>query len=1822
MDLRDLIDGKSRKSFMTYDAGLTAIGHEARLAVQDRLLHPQAGTLLENLGLGPTLRPGLYALRFDYQEQNVELAGAFVVTEKNSPVVSDLLATQNVGHVLLFTPSRGIESFDSLAELNTHLLQNMDHAAERNEFIQMLPARYQALSAAGIWPLLLSPIDRKPLFEHTYDALIDKRTQDIERALSFADNPQQDSARLLSALDRAITAALPDLTSRLELHAQTLLERSLRYSAPDWYRSASDIQRSELAQHLDHYNQARQNLLELLGPAASPQALAHHQWLERLSDELEIHDLEPQHLQISTRRHVDGFGTYEHRQNLIDLALRGPHTGDELPGSDFLENTTVTYHYAPLHESHSDLTPAWLVQQVMTLQPRINFAHVQTQLHARYEVRQAIEHMLDTRISVLAYTAFVQGHLLENDLKLIQRLRAGSDATLSAATLGAGTVALHGAQLQDLWVLRQADSNATIKRVLLCTPEAPRGQQFQAFDSEADCQQHILGWARHSDDAADASMTDYLISRVPLRFRHSMQQVLSGLSFEPQPQAYKEITFNNTGSHRDCLKAMAEHVLATRVDDYEFSTPLWYRSTTAQNRQKLSTLTEDAEGALHAFTRHPSSESRFPVFDAYLHEQAKRSLNQLLRRTAIDVDPDTVWAYSPPAIVGTWTQPPVTYTQLYRDGYADGVGFLDEKFSRSARFKGPQGIDLSLLTAQNVARSVTGVWIGQRYIDKVKAELQSSTSPGYTFRRNTTLAITQRQMRSAALACHLQGHIAGIDLQWLEQSIASLGETAEQTRHRYAIHRLMVDGEWVIDTWLFSYGNNPVLLYTPMAPDGISFREARQFNYLLKKQPGMIAYLTSRVGIQSRTRVRTFLEEAKRQLPEQLDTTTVSPARYDSTRSVAVVADMRRALYDMKLQRKIDDVEATTTSRGQMISGILWTCVEWVSAIATAPFPILSLSTGMLLAFKDAMLALHAYNQGDTTAALEHFAGYLFNSAGALFTDLRPALRSLKPTGRPLRLAIAGAEQNRAMKLISQLEPLAPTPTGMRPVVFEGRTLWASNTPDAIGRYLLYRLDPVTGTYLSTGRLATPNSEGLMVRSGVSGGAPKYEPVPETPGPHKDYGMPSKYWDRLEAVMDPQSRQNMLNFGEDLLGSPRMVLNNAASQLAPVRIAYLQQAERLARDATNFFDDLGPLPARADVPAVKTNTSFAQLIASDAFADNKNLVIGARPDSIASKQVLIANLDTLVEKGFKRLYVEYLPGDVFHPKLDKLNRGKSWRHIETHLKAIDTAFGYAPKAEFSYLALVHKAREKGIKIMALDASTSYQLDDVLLMADVSPTTPRSNSVRNFYSHKVITADAADTPEERWIALVDHSRMNTFDNTPGLADLQNAVALRVEDVARTDQAGLWADTPGAIPGDARAKGDYRIALNTSYKAPEPLTQPVATPGPSVQSFSEFEVALPQRDEIARMMDEPHGLDSRYAPSRPSRQEVFNAFVELRSRLNEKASSFFADYTPPARATLPEITTSTTPESFLQQVAESRLPGLVIGEAHAAESSKALLIQQMKKLKTAGVKTLYVEHLLTDFHQADLDIFHQTQQLPARLKAYLRSQDIGHMHPFYTGNNTYTVVIQAAGKYGIRVRALDCAASYHLKGLPDADTSRNRMFSYVAAQVIHADQLAQGPHKWIAFVGSAHTNYNLGVPGLAEMLGTVSLHVRDTVPGLARGIHLGSWETASQGMRSTIRAIRSDFKLEVAIAGKSFPPPVAPPDRSRLTKSGHYLVERSTTNETNLVHRSSTGEIITTPIQVDDKGLFFIDRWDKRESRFKYLFPLLQMLEMDVNLTPVA
>ncbi len=298
-------------------------------------------------------------------------------------------------------------------------------------------------------------------------------------------------------------------------------------------------------------------------------------------------------------------------------------------------------------------------------------------------------------------------------------------------------------------------------------------------------------------------------------------------------------------------------------------------------------------------------------------------------------------------------------------------------------------------------------------------------------------------------------------------------------------------------------------------------------------------------------------------------------------RAQTQIQDLRREVYDLKLQRTIDDVHATTVNRTQMISGIAWTCVEWVAAIATAPFPVLSLSIGLALAFKDAMLALHAYHQGDNAQALEHLMGYLLNSAGGLFTDLRPALGAFQQFA--VRQAPRRLVQSPTLQLIGAVEPAPLKPAGMRNGAVQWRISLGSSSSET--DRTLFALSPRPGHRQAaspTTRLAAPDTHGVWRRTGVTGGAPKYQKSRRPPMRSSAADAP-QYADKLEQVLNPDLTAQLRRQGDWVYQNPHVTVAAASRELQPVRDVYQRQVSQLTRDAEDFRQQ-PPVAPRAEVP--------------------------------------------------------------------------------------------------------------------------------------------------------------------------------------------------------------------------------------------------------------------------------------------------------------------------------------------------------------------------------------------------------------------------------------------------------------------------------------------------------------------------------------------------------------------------------------------------------------------------------------------------------------
>ena len=162
--------------------------------------------------------------------------------------------------------------------------------------------------------------------------------------------------------------------------------------------------------------------------------------------------------------------------------------------------------------------------------------------------------------------------------------------------------------------------------------------------------------------------------------------------------------------------------------------------------------------------------------------------------------------------------------------------------------------------------------------------------------------------------------------------------------------------------------------------------------------------------------------------------------------------------------------------------------------------------------------------------------------------------------------------------------------------------------------------------------------------------------------------------------------------------------------------------------------------------------------------------------------------------------------------------------------------------------------------------------------------------------------------------------------------------------------------------------------------EPLSPSVPVPRPDSPIDLEHPYELPSRHRArAAAVINSRGryqepLTGTYRDPEVDRTRLF--FYQVRLRLVRDAKAFFSTVTLTPRPAIPQLAPAASHAEILRQV-YAQSPGLVVGENHYSIASKKFLIDNMPELVKNDVKTLYLEHLQTDFHQADLDTYGHTQ-----------------------------------------------------------------------------------------------------------------------------------------------------------------------------------------------------------------------------------------------------
>ncbi|MDB5980795.1 MAG: hypothetical protein JWQ69_1810 [Pseudomonas sp.] len=702
------------------------------------------------------------------------------------------------------------------------------------------------------------------------------------------------------------------------------------------------------------------------------------------------------------------------------------------------------------------------------------------------------------------------------------------------------------------------------------------------------------------------------------------------------------------------------------------------------------------------------------------------------------------------------------------------------------------------------------------------------------------------------------------------------------------------------------------------------------------------------------------------------------------------------------------------------------------------------------------------------------------------------------------------------------------------------------------------------------------------------GGGPSYQVLSDAPaGPStasagvSDYELPPHLQMHMHGIVDPTYVDALVDHG--LISSGDM-----AKFYGDMRTTYSGLRQNLYRDALAFFEH-PPLAAKPVLPAIEASTKVDTLI-KDIFANTNGLVIGEAPASIASKQLLIDNMALLAEQKVEVLYLQHLLTDQHLDKLSKYKKlGNTTKAGSRVLKYFfKTVNGGALKNAskiHDYYHLLKTAHRYNIEVKPLSSSVSYSfIDNPIVPAAGDDAAAQKMS--GFFAHKVISADTAAEPQRRWVALVDQHLANTYQDLPGITELHGAISIRVKDVAAGSPRRLSRDAGGSIAGKPIAKGDFRLEMAnpalTDLPAPSPAAIPEATQsldaalyhlmegkpharaqGPNPYSGEhgfklneagewqrldaaqwkaqgsptaiqqslidlDYEMPLELRADLHELANfQNKGLHQDYLIPEPRLAQARRMFFQQRQQLQADAQSIVSVELP-TRPILPELPSETSATELFDRLYENT-SAVVIGESHASVASKKLIIDNLPHLAEREVKTLYLEHLLTDVHQADLDRFVETGHMSKNLLHALRKLDQGHLtdpDKIYT----FEKLVIAAREQGLEIRAIDCAASYHLKHLSaQSPTTRQQMMNFFASRTIRKHQEVMGVHKWIALVGNSHTNtFEKIVPGIAELEQGIGVRVVGVGPGQASVVR-DPGEHLIRGVGQGQAFVQSDYRL---------------------------------------------------------------------------------------------
>jgi len=245
--------------------------------------------------------------------------------------------------------------------------------------------------------------------------------------------------------------------------------------------------------------------------------------------------------------------------------------------------------------------------------------------------------------------------------------------------------------------------------------------------------------------------------------------------------------------------------------------------------------------------------------------------------------------------------------------------------------------------------------------------------------------------------------------------------------------------------------------------------------------------------------------------------------------------------------------------------------------------------------------------------------------------------------------------------------------------------------------------------------------------------------------------------------------------------------------------------KQLQADAAGYFGSITP-PPRPPLPMLSGDESADEVLRKTLAASRTQgrgrVVVSEAHSAIASKRLLVDNMQALAADGVKALFFEHLPSELHQADLDAFHEATEGAPmpagLEAAIKRLDDGHMrsmFLPEemradharltGRYGFRRVIEAAKSAGIGVIAIDCEASYGINpsEGIGGGDASLVKPRLQTM-NYLAALTVQEYEASAGSGDWVALVGYQHGNSSEGVPGVAELTGGIALHAQDGERS------------------------------------------------------------------------------------------------------------------------------------------------------------------------------------------------------------------------------------------------------------------------------------------------------------------------------------------------------------------------------------------------------------------------------------------------------